>query len=49
MMRTLLALSLRDIEEREDNGFARGLRGRAVGHIRDAVRWGREAIADRRR
>jgi hypothetical protein len=39
----------RDIEEREDNGFARGLRGRALGHIRDAVRWSREAIEDRRR
>lgn len=45
----LLDKAARDIEEHEDNGFARGLRGRAVGHIRDAVRWSREAIADRRR
>jgi hypothetical protein len=45
----LLDKAARDIEEREDNGFARGLQGRAVGHIRDAVRWSREAIADRRR
>lgn len=45
----LLDKAARDIEEREDNGFARGLRGRAVGHIRDAVRFSREAIADRRR
>lgn len=45
----LLDKAARDIEEREDNGFARGLRGRAVGHIRDAVRFSREAIEDRRR
>jgi hypothetical protein len=44
----LLDKAARDIEEREDNGFARGLRGRAVGHIRDAVRWSREAVEDRR-
>jgi hypothetical protein len=45
----LMEKAARDIEQREDNGFARGLRGRAVGHIRDAVRWSREAIEDRRR
>ena len=45
----LLDKAARDIEEREDNGFARGLRGRAVGNIREAARWSREAIADRRR
>ena len=39
----------RDIEQREDNGFARGLRGRAVHHIREAVKFSREAIEDRRR
>ena len=44
----LLDKAARDIEEREDNGFARGLRGRAIGHIRDAVRFTREAIEDRR-
>lgn len=45
----LLDKAARDIEQREDNGFARGLRGRAIGHIRDAARWSREAIEDRRR
>jgi hypothetical protein len=45
----LLDRAARDIEEREDNGFARGLRARAVGHIRDAIRFSREAIEDRRR
>jgi hypothetical protein len=45
----LLDKAARDIEEREDNAFARGLRARAVGHIRDAARWCREAIEDRRR
>jgi hypothetical protein len=44
----LLDKAARDIEEREDNGFARGLRGRAIGHIRDAIRFTREAIEDRR-
>ncbi|HEX3757775.1 MAG TPA: hypothetical protein VHW23_03675 [Kofleriaceae bacterium] len=44
----MLDKAAHDIEEREDNGFARGLRGRAVGHIRDAVRFSREAIEDRR-
>lgn len=45
----LLEKSARDIEEREDNAFARGMRGRAIGHIRDAIRASREAIEDRRR
>jgi hypothetical protein len=45
----LMEKAARDIEQREDNDFARGLRGRAVGHLHDAVRWSREAIEDRRR
>src|SRR5262249_22660013 len=45
----LLEKSARDIEEREDNQFAKGMRGRAVGHIREAIRFTREAIEDRRR
>lgn len=45
----LLEKSARDIEEREDNAFARGMRGRAIGHIREAIRASREAIEDRRR
>lgn len=44
----LLEKAMHDIEQREDDGFARGLRGRAIGHLREAVRMGREAIADRR-
>jgi hypothetical protein len=44
----LLDKAARDIEQREDNGFARGLRGRAIVHIRDAIRFSREAIEDRR-
>jgi len=44
----VLEKAARDIEEREDNGFAKGLRGRAVGHIHDAVRFTREALEDRR-
>jgi hypothetical protein len=44
----LLDKAAKDIEEREDNGFARGMRGRAVGHIREAVRFTREAVEDRR-
>ena len=37
-----------DIEEREDNAWAKGLRGRAVGHIRNAEHAIHEAIEDRR-
>jgi hypothetical protein len=44
----LLDKSAKDIEEREDNGFAKGMRGRAVGHIREAIRFTREAVEDRR-
>ena len=43
----LLAKSAKDIEEREDNAWAKGLRNRAVGHIRGAERAVREAIGDR--
>lgn len=45
----VLERAAHDIEEREDNGYSRGLRGRAVGHIREAIRASREAIEDRRR
>lgn len=45
----LLDKAARDIEERETNDFARGLRNRAVGHIRVAIRFSREAIEDRQR
>lgn len=38
-----------DIEEREDNGWAQGLRGRALGHIRAAEHAVHEAMADRGR
>lgn len=44
----LLDKAARDIEQREDNSFARGLRGRAIGHIREAIRFSREAIEDHR-
>jgi hypothetical protein len=44
----LLDKSAKDIEEREDNAFAKGMRGRAVGHIREAIRFTREALEDRR-
>jgi tetratricopeptide (TPR) repeat protein len=45
----LLAKAARDIEEREDNGYASGLRARAIEHIRGAERAIRDAIQDRRR
>lgn len=45
----MLERAAADIEQREDSSFGRGLRGRAVGHIRDAVKYAREAIEDRRR
>jgi tetratricopeptide (TPR) repeat protein len=44
----LLDKAARDIEQREDNRFAKGMRDRAIGHIRDAVRIAREASEDRR-
>jgi len=45
----LLEKSAKDIEEREDNTFAKGMRARAVGHIREAIRFTREALEDRKR
>ena len=36
-----------DIESREDNNFAKGLRGRALGHIRQAEHAVHEAMMDR--
>ncbi|HEX4416861.1 MAG TPA: hypothetical protein VH165_03135 [Kofleriaceae bacterium] len=36
-----------DIEQREDNAYSHGMRDRAVGHIREAIRATREAIEDR--
>ena len=36
-----------DIEQREDNGWAQGLRGRALGHIRNAEHAVHEAMEDR--
>ena len=36
-----------DIEQREDNNFAKGLRARALGHIRNAEHAVHEAMADR--
>jgi hypothetical protein len=45
----LLAKAARDIEEREDNGYAGGLRARAIEHIHGAERAIRDAIEDRRR
>ncbi|HEY0254302.1 MAG TPA: hypothetical protein VGC41_22395 [Kofleriaceae bacterium] len=43
----LLRKSAADIDQREDNGWARGLRGRANGHIHNAENAVREAIGDR--
>lgn len=44
----LLGKSAKDIEEREDDKFARGLRNRAVGHIRNAEHAVKEAIEERK-
>ena len=44
----LLAQSARDIDEKEDNTYAKGLRRRANEHIRKAEKDIREAIHDRR-
>ena len=41
----LLRRAEKDCMEEEDNGFARGLRARALGHIREAIRFTREGIA----
>ena len=43
----LLHTSAADIEQREDNGWNNGLRGRALGHIRNAENAVRTAMADR--
>nr|HEX4315586.1 hypothetical protein [Kofleriaceae bacterium] len=43
----LLHTSAADIEQREDNGWAQGLRGRALGHIRNAEQAVRAAIEQR--
>jgi len=45
----LLEKSAKDIEEREDNNFAKSMRGRVLGHIREAIRFTREALEDRKR
>ena len=44
----LLQRSAKDIEEREDNNFARGLRKRAIQHIEMAERFTREGIENAR-
>jgi hypothetical protein len=44
----LLKSAAKDIEEKEDNAFAKGLRGRAVGHLHNAERAVHEAIGDRK-
>jgi hypothetical protein len=43
----LLHSSAADIEQREDNGWAQGLRGRALDHIRRAEQAVRAAVEDR--
>jgi hypothetical protein len=44
----LLRKSAKDVEEKEDNAFAKGLRGRAVGHIHNAEHAVHEAVEDRK-
>jgi tetratricopeptide (TPR) repeat protein len=44
----LLQQSARDIEQKEDNAFAKGLRNRAVKHINAAERMVREAMEDKK-
>jgi len=44
----LLEASARDIEQRETDAFARGLRNRAMNHIRLAAKHIREANLDAR-
>lgn len=44
----LLHKAAHDVEEHEDNTFAKGLRGRAVGHIQNAEHGVHEAIEDRK-
>jgi hypothetical protein len=44
----LLNKSAHDIEEKEDNAWAKGVRGRAVGHIRNAEHAVHEAVEDRK-
>ena len=47
MSEELLHKAAADIDQREDNGWAKGLRGRANGHIRNAENAVHEAMADR--
>jgi hypothetical protein len=42
----LLEAAVRDVEQKEDNGFARGLRNRAVGHMNAAAKAIRDANID---
>src|SRR5260221_133211 len=44
----LLESAAKDIEEKEDNAFAKGLRSRAVGHLHNAEHAVREAIEERK-
>jgi len=44
----LLHSSAADIEQKEDDQYAKGLRNRAIKHIREAERFVREAVEDRR-
>jgi len=44
----LLHKAAQDIEEKEDNAWAKGLRARAIGHIRNAEFGIRDAMEDRR-
>src|SRR5205814_1814441 len=43
----LLHASAADIEQKEDDQYAKGLRNRAIKHIREAERYVREAMEDR--
>jgi hypothetical protein len=44
----LLRKAKKDIEEKESNDFAHGLRGRAVGHIDRAIHFTEQGIANNR-
>ena len=43
----LMDKAARDIEQHEDNAYSSGMRGRALGHLRESIRAVREAINDR--
>ncbi|HEY0193485.1 MAG TPA: hypothetical protein VGC42_20350 [Kofleriaceae bacterium] len=45
----LMDKASRDIEQHEDNAYASGMRGRALGHLTNAIHAVREALEDRRR